>query len=143
MMKKDQRRNFLKTIGIGSGALLLSPFDALSETEKREILETKSKKVFVTRELKTDLIIAGGGLAGVCAALAAARNGIKVILIQNRSRLGGNASSEIRMHICGATQLKQVWRETGIIEELMLTESVTNPQKCYEMMDYVFYDKIV
>ena len=140
---KDQRRNFLKTIGISSGALLLSPFDALSNTEKKEILDVKSRNVFVKRELQTGLLIAGGGLAGICAALSAARNGIKVILIQNRSHLGGNASSEIRMHICGATQLKQVWRETGIIEELMLTESVTNPQKCYEMMDYVFYDKIV
>lgn len=140
---KDQRRNFLKTIGIGSGALLLTPFDALSEPEKRAILEVKTRNIFTTRNYKTELLVAGGGLAGVCAALAAARNGIKVILIQNRSRLGGNASSEIRMHICGATQLKQVWRETGIIEELMLTESVTNPQKSYEMLDYVFYDKLV
>ncbi len=140
---KEQRRSFLKTIGIGSGALLISPFDALSDTEKKEIIEVKSRKVFVKRELQTGLLIAGGGLAGVCAAISAARNGIKVILVQNRSRLGGNASSEIRMHICGATQLKQVWRETGIIEELMLTESVTNPQKSYEMLDYVFYDKVL
>src|SRR5690606_39756860 len=56
--------------------------------------------------------------------------------------LGGNASSEIRMHIVGASAMKQVWRETGIIEELMLTESVTNPQASYEMLDYVLYDKV-
>ncbi|TZF84015.1 FAD-dependent oxidoreductase [Pedobacter sp. BS3] len=136
------RRDFLKAVGLGSGALLLNPFDVLGETEKKEINAIQEKEVFVKRAITADVLIAGGGLAGVCAALAAARNGSKVVLFQNRSRLGGNASSEIRMHICGATQLKQIWRETGIIEELMLTESVTNPQACYEMLDYVFYDKI-
>src|SRR5690606_36616369 len=102
----------------------------------------KNPNVYTRRQITTDILIAGGGLSGVCAALAAARNGAKVVLIQDRSRLGGNASSEIRMHICGATALKQVWRETGILEELMLTESVTNPQECYEMLDYVLYDKV-
>ena len=65
-----------------------------------------------------------------CAAIAAARNGAKVTLIQNRSRLGGNSSSEIRMHVCGANHSKALapWRETGIIEELKLTNAATNPQ---------------
>lgn len=99
-------------------------------------------EVYARRKIDTDILIAGGGLSGICAALAAARNGLRVVLIQNRSRLGGNASSEIRMHICGATALNQVWRETGILEELMLTESATNPQGTYEMLDYVFYDKV-
>src|SRR5690606_9529513 len=102
----------------------------------------KNPDVYVRRKIDTDILIVGGGLSGVCAALAAARNGSKVVLIQDRSRLGGNASSEIRMHIVGASQLKQVWRETGILEELMLTESVTNPQASYEMLDYVLYDKV-
>lgn len=49
-----------------------------------------------------EIAVVGGGISGVCAALAAARHGAKVALIQNRSVLGGNASSEVRMHICGA-----------------------------------------
>src|SRR5690348_9821415 len=53
-------------------------------------------------DLDTDVFIAGGGVAGVCAALAAARNGARVVLIQDRSRLGGNSSSEVKMHIVGA-----------------------------------------
>ena len=53
-------------------------------------------------DLHTDVLIAGGGLAGVCAAIAAARNGAKVVLVQDRSRLGGNSSSEVKMHIVGA-----------------------------------------
>ena len=100
-------------------------------------------EVFRKVSYETDFLVAGGGMAGVCAALAAARNGSKVILIQNRSRLGGNASSEIRMHISGASALRQVWRETGILEELVLTEAAENPQRSYEMWDYVMYDKIM
>src|SRR5574341_698218 len=43
-------------------------------------------------DLACDVFVAGGGMAGVCAAVAAARNGAKVVLVQDRSRLGGNAS---------------------------------------------------
>ena len=43
--------------------------------------------------LECDVFIAGGGLAGVCAAISAARHGAKVVLVQDRSRLGGNSSS--------------------------------------------------
>src|SRR5881275_1041793 len=53
-------------------------------------------------DLTCDLLVAGGGMAGVCAALAAARNGVKVVIVQDRSRLGGNASSEVKMHVVGA-----------------------------------------
>lgn len=97
------------------------------------------------QNLKTDILVAGGGLAGVCAALAASRNGASVILVQDRSRLGGNSSSEIRMHVCGAnhTQKLQRWRETGIIEELRLTNAATNPQRSFEVWDLVLYDKVI
>lgn len=49
-----------------------------------------------------DLCVVGGGLAGMCAAIAAARHGSRVVLMHDRPVLGGNASSEIRMWICGA-----------------------------------------
>jgi hypothetical protein len=49
-----------------------------------------------------DVVIVGGGVSGVCAAIASARHGAQTALIHNRPVLGGNASSEIRMHICGA-----------------------------------------
>jgi len=44
-----------------------------------------------------DLVVVGGGPAGIGAALAAARNGCKVALVQDRPVLGGNASSEIEI----------------------------------------------
>ena len=58
--------------------------------------------ILQTHEITCDILVAGGGPAGVPCALAAARNGAKAILCQDRSVLGGNASSEVRMHIVGA-----------------------------------------
>ena len=69
---------------------------------------------FQKMEYTADLCVVGGGLAGMCAAIAAARGGSRVVLIQDRPVLGGNASSEIRMWVCGADGHNN--RETGIIE---------------------------
>ncbi|MCQ2449817.1 MAG: FAD-dependent oxidoreductase, partial [Clostridia bacterium] len=54
------------------------------------------------QEHNVDLCVVGGGLAGTCAAISAARNGLKVVLMQDRPVLGGNASGELRMWVCGA-----------------------------------------
>ena len=53
--------------------------------------------MFEAVEHDVDLLVVGGGLAGVAAAVEAARNGLRVALMQDRPVLGGNASSEIRM----------------------------------------------
>ncbi len=94
--------------------------------------------------LDCDVLVAGGGMAGVCAALAAARHGAKVVLAQDRSRLGGNASSEVRMHIVGADCHggRPGWREGGILEELRLEDAVRNPHRCWELWDLMLYDKV-
>jgi hypothetical protein len=94
-------------------------------------------------DLDCDLFIAGGGMAGVCAAVAAARNGVKVILVQDRSRLGGNSSSEVKMHIVGADLhgSRAGWRESGLIEEFRLEDAVHNPQRSREMWDLLLYNK--
>jgi hypothetical protein len=96
-------------------------------------------------ELETQVVVAGGGLAGVCAAIAAARHGAKVVLIQDRSRLGGNSSSEVKMHVVGASNHKARpgWRESGILEELRLDDAANNPQRCWEMWDLLLYDKVI
>ena len=71
---------------------------------------------------KADFCVVGGGLAGMCAAIAAARHGAKVVLMHERPVLGGNASSEIRMWICGAHGDNN--RETGILEEIELETNI-------------------
>jgi hypothetical protein len=96
-------------------------------------------------ELQTDVLVAGGGMAGVCAAVAAARHGAKVVLVQDRSRLGGNASSEVKMHIVGANSHKSRpgWRESGLLEEFRLDDAVNNPQRCFELWDVLLYHKVM
>ena len=89
-----------------------------------------------------DVCVAGGGMAGLCAALAAARSGCKTVLVQDRPVLGGNASSEIRVHITGADCHggKPGWRETGIIEELRLENVHRNPQENYWQWDMLLWE---
>ncbi len=96
-------------------------------------------------DLSCDVFVAGGGLAGICAAISAARHGAKVILVQNRSRLGGNSSSEVKMHVVGANSHKGRggWRESGLLEEIRLQDAVQNPQRCWEMWDLLLYDKVI
>lgn len=76
-----------------------------------------------------DVTVVGGGLAGVCAAIAAARQGASVNLVHNRPVLGGNSSSEVRVWVCGATAhgVQQYARETGIMGELWLENQAVNP----------------
>lgn len=86
-------------------------------------------------------------MSGVAAAIAAARNGARVTLCQDRPVLGGNASSEIRMHVVGAAhskrgkELETEAREGGIIEEIMLENAVRNPQRSASMFDLILYEK--
>ena len=95
------------------------------------------------KQIDCDVFVAGGGLAGVCAAIAAARSGAKTVLVQDRSRLGGNASSEIRMHPLGINVEKWGWREAGILEEIKLDNAADNPQRSWEIWDLLLYDKCV
>lgn len=77
--------------------------------------------------IKNDLTIIGCGLAGVCAALAAAREGVKVALVTNRPVLGGNSSSEMRMWTRGATGGGNFFaEEMGILGELKLENLYRN-----------------
>lgn len=65
-----------------------------------------------------DLVVVGGGIAGSCAAVSAARQGLKVALVQDRPVLGGNASSEVRVWPEGHTRQKPFPRVGEIVEEI-------------------------
>jgi len=65
-----------------------------------------------------DLVVVGGGIAGCCAAVSAARLGVKVALIQNRPVLGGNNSSEVRVGLSGRIHLPPYPRLGDLVDEL-------------------------
>ncbi|MEV4895152.1 FAD-dependent oxidoreductase [Nonomuraea sp. NPDC055795] len=79
--------------------------------------------------IKADITVIGGGLAGTCAAIAAARLGRTVALVNNRPVLGGNSSSEVRVWVCGATGhgKNHHAREGGIMGELFVENQYRNP----------------
>lgn len=97
-----------------------------------------------THRIDTDFVVIGGGMSGVCAAVAAARNGARVVLVQDRSVLGGNASSEVKMHIVGADchGERPGARESGFIEELRLEDSARNPHRSFGQWDVLLYEKV-
>src|SRR6186713_370225 len=97
-------------------------------------------------EVSADLVIAGGGVSGVCCAITAAREGLKVILVQDRPVLGGNASSEVRLWILGATSHmgnNNRWaREGGVIDEILVENTYRNPEGNAIIFDTVLLDKV-
>ena len=99
-----------------------------------------------TVHLKGDFVVVGGGLAGVCAAIVAARDGLKVILVQDRPVLGGNASSEVRLWALGATSHmgnNNRWsREGGLINEILLDNLKRNKEGNPLIFDTILLDKV-
>lgn len=91
-----------------------------------------------------EVVIVGGGLSGVCAALASARNGAKTAIIQARPVFGGNNSSEVRMHVCGANchAVKKDLAETGILMELQLLNKSVNDHHSFPIWDTVLWGKL-
>ena len=89
------------------------------------------------------VVVVGGGMAGVCAAIASARTGAKTVLIQNRPVLGGNTSSEIKVGVLGADChiRKKNARETGILEEVQLESKSKNSARSFHYFDLILWEK--
>ncbi len=159
-MHMQDRRQFLKIAAMATGYSLMikAPQSLSAAGEAMGTRETIAPRIdelapddlkrgqvaeepnMVRVDLECDVFVAGGGLAGVCAAISAARNGAKVVLVQDRSRLGGNASSEVRMHPMGS---KFGIRETGLIEEFSLANAHNNEHHSWEMWDLMLYDMCI
>lgn len=104
-------------------------------------------RTFTNVVLNADYVVAGGGLTGVCSAIAAAREGLRVVLIQDRPVLGGNASSEVRLWALGATSHmgnNNRWsREGGIIDEILVENVYRNKEGNPVLFDMVLMDKVL
>jgi hypothetical protein len=107
-------------------------------------LERRSLKA--VREV-CDLAVVGGGMAGTCCAITAAREGLKVVLIQDRPVLGGNGSSEVRLWILGATSHmgnNNRWaREGGVIDEILVENLYRNPEGNPLILDTILLEKVL
>ena len=100
-----------------------------------------------TLSTHSDLVVVGGGLAGLCCAIAAARDGITVTLVQDRPVLGGNASSEVRLWTLGATSHmgnNNRWsREGGIIDEILVENMYRNKEGNTLIFDTILLEKVI
>ena len=96
--------------------------------------------------LNADFAVAGGGLSGVCAAITAARQGLKTVLVQDRPVLGGNASSEVRLWILGATSHmgnNNRWsREGGVVDEILIENLYRNSAGNPLILDTILLEKV-
>lgn len=153
-----KRRDFFKKGLTGAAALGVTPLMAAGPSQDGVSVGDRStdkwtqvataKKGIPSREQKVsyDVAVIGAGMAGISAAVSAARNGAKTVLVQDRPVLGGNASSEMRVTVNGVQSLTnkhRVERETGIVEELLIENWVYNPQESYPVWDHVLYNYVV
>lgn len=101
---------------------------------------------FTSRDINVDLCVCGGGFSGTIAAIAAARHGVKVVLVQDRPVLGGNASSEVRLWILGATSHmfnnNRYAREGGLVDEILVENLHRNPEGNPLILDTILLEKV-
>src|SRR5699024_1702867 len=122
------RRNFFGNFGLTFvGSLLGLSATAGSKEEQKQMSAKKGRALAEnTIEKDYDLIVVGGGISGVSAAISAARCGMKVALVHNRAMFGGNSSSEVKLFPENNSG-QQTWiKEGGINEELHTEERVRN-----------------
>lgn len=117
-------------------------------TERELICEpATTTRTFKREQHNVDLVVCGGGLSGVCTAITAARQGVKVVLIQDRPVLGGNASSEVRLWILGATSHmfnnNRFAREGGVVDEILTENTFRNPEGNPVILDTLLLDMVV
>ena len=139
---KFGRRDFLKSLGLAAPLILAAPGAAVAETNAVSA-GTPSPRA---KELSADLVVVGGGLGGCAAALAAARNGLTVIMTEETDWIGGQITQQVVppdenkwIETVGASQSYQNFR-TGIREyyrrNYPLTEAARaqkyfNPGRCW------------
>lgn len=107
---------------------------------------SSSKREMHSRALSAEFVVIGGGFAGVCAAVTGARSGTKTILVQDRPVLGGNASSEVRLWILGATSHmgnNNRWsREGGLVDEILIENLYRNKEGNPVILDTILLEKV-
>ncbi|WP_152364744.1 FAD-dependent oxidoreductase [Microlunatus speluncae] len=122
------------------------PTSSSTRTGQLHVAPAEARRDFRTDSLEADLVVVGGGMAGTCAAITAARAGVRVILVQDRPVLGGNASSEVRLWVLGATAHmgnNNRWaREGGVVDEIIVENTYRNRDGNSIIFDTILLEKV-
>src|SRR5688572_18664614 len=137
------RRDFLKALAwlfggsqVGCGAAADRPAEA-GPPGTRSDSDAQAQRAGAATQLIAgdfDLIVVGGGLSGTAAAISAARNGVRVALVHERSMLGGNSASEVRLYPENNDGYQPWIRESGLHEEFHLEDRVRSHLRYREGM---------
>ena len=95
--------------------------DAICFTTEAELPASATNPDMLRADVRTrafDFVVVGGGIAGTCAAISAARLGLRVALVQDRPVLGGANSSEVRVHLGGRQNIGEYPRLGDVVSEI-------------------------
>lgn len=101
---------------------------------------------FEEKQVYADLVVVGAGMPGMCAAIQAAREGLDVVLINDRGCVGGNCSQEIFVTCAGAPDCSPLninSREGGIVEAIREETVYRTPERNRFIQDTVFMDALL
>ena len=117
--------------------LFTTDAELIPPAEIEKLAELRAKLNPETATIKNagtfDFVVIGGGMAGTCAAISAARLGLKVALVQDRPVLGGNNSSEVRVHLGGRINLEPYPNLGNLVNEIGPSkEGNARPYENYE-----------
>ena len=87
---KIARRRFLQSVGLAAPLIFAAPGAVIAGAQPAPAKKFSAR----VRELSADLVIIGGGLGGCAAALAAARNGLRVIMTEETDWIGGQLTQQ-------------------------------------------------
>lgn len=142
----NSRRSFFKKLGLAfSGSLLGRDKPSRAEVPQADASPDEAQS-HIRREY--DLVVVGGGIAGVSTSIAAARHGLRVALVHNRSMPGGNSSSEVKLFPENNSGHQPWIKEGGIHEEFHTEERVRNHREYREgtmncHWDLVLYEWLI
>jgi hypothetical protein len=140
---KFGRRDFLKTISLASPLILAGPAALAAEETNSPPVKTSSPRA---KEMACDLVIIGGGFGGCAAALAAARNGLNVIMTEETDWIGGQISQQAvppdenkwietfggtRSYQQLRTGIREYYRRHYPLTEKARVEKYLNPGNCW------------